>query len=420
MPTPRVVVYLSALAVTFGSSACHVGRFVVRNFANITDHRFFPAAAVEVGDAPGVLATAQQRYGVDTLSISVNGERMRLDDYLDDETTTEAFLVVRGDSVVYERYFDGRDTSDISTTFSVTKSVTSLLIGIAVDEGHIDDVDDPVTRYLPELVEEHPYWQRLTLRHCLDMRSGLDYAESYSSPFAHMAKLYYGTNSGRQIRKLGFDAEPGTRKEYQSATTQVLGMVLERATGVPYADYLEEKVWQPMGMEHAATVSLDSEKHGVAKAYSGLNTTARDLAKIGMLYARGGRWRGRQIVSEDWVRASVTADTSNGNYQYQWYAATEDHRDEAGAVVYYDTEAAALAATAALSLEGARAWRSKRQEGKYYLSYLSGAFYAQGIMNQHIYVDPARDIVIVRQGRKWDSGYLTLYGALARRLGAEA
>lgn len=416
MLTSYTYAALLSMACLLTCSACHVGRFVVRNFANITDYNIFPATAVGVGDDPYVLAEAQRRYGMDTMTLAANGERMALTRYLDEKTTTEAFVVMRGDSVLYERYFDGRAPADISTIFSVTKSVTSLLIGIAVDEGAIESVDDPVTKYLPEFAEGHTYWSDLTIRHCLDMRSGLDYSESYRNPFADMAKLYYGLDAEKQIRKLGFEAEPGTRREYQSGTTQVLGLVLERATGMPYGEYLEEKVWHPMGMEYPATVSLDGKKHRVAKAYSGLNTTARDLAKIGMLYARGGEWRGRQIVSADWVRASVTADTSNDNYQYQWYGRSTDYADDDGEVVYYETEAEAQAANDSLRLPASRVRASRRYEGKYYLSYVSDAFYAQGIMNQLVYVAPGADIVIVRQGRKWDGGWFDLFEGIVEKV----
>lgn len=402
---------LSLLALT----SCHVPRFFTRNFANITDHKIFPYTEVATGDDIFRFPVSD-RAPLAKMTLPPKEQKMSLTQWLDEETSTTAFLVIQHDSIVYEQYFEGYAPDDIATIFSVSKSVTSLLTGIAVDEGKIEDINDPVTKYLPELLEGDPLFQKLTIRHLLDMRSGLDYKESYSNPFADMAKLYYGTNQLRQVSKLGFAHEPGTYHQYQSGTTALLGLVVERATGMDLGQYLEAKVWQPMGMEFPATWSLDDKRHRAAKGYSGLNTTARDLAKIGSLYASGGRWRGRQIVSADWVRRSTTPDMSNDGYQFQWYSVSDTYEGDGGKTAYFSDSLAAVAAGRELDFAQVYALPSRKNPGSWYLEQTNGAFYAQGILNQFIYVDPAKDLVIVRQGKKWDGGYLWLFKEIGEKL----
>ncbi|SEQ14260.1 serine hydrolase domain-containing protein [Neolewinella agarilytica] len=396
-------------------SGCHVPRFFTRNFANITDHKIFPYTEVNTGDNIYQFPYSE-REPLANMTLTEKGEKLPLTEWLDEKTSTTAFLVIQHDSILYEQYFDGYTPDKISTIFSVSKSITSLLTGIAVDEGKIEDINDPVTKYIPELLEGDPRFQRLTIRHLLDMRSGLDYKESYSNPFADMAKLYYGTNQLRQLSKLGFSHEPGTYHRYQSGTTALLGIVVERATGTELGKYLEAKVWQPMGMEFPATWSLDDKRHRSAKSYSGLNTTARDLAKIGALYANNGRWRGRQIVSPEWVKASITPDMGNDAYQYQWYSVTETHKGDDGKTMYFPDSLAAAAANAEMDNDNSFILASNRYPGKWYLESTNGAFYAQGILNQFIYVDPAKELVIVRQGRKWDNGYLWLFEVIREKM----
>jgi CubicO group peptidase (beta-lactamase class C family) len=257
---------------------------------------------------------------VDTYYIPVDTGRQRLilDEFLA-ETRTTAFMVIQDDSILFEKYYRGYADSSISNIFSASKSVTSLLVGIAVDEGYISSVDDPITKYLPELKEKEGYWDQLTIRHLLNMRSGIKFEESYSSPFAEVARLYYGRSQFKQISKMDFEYAPGEAHNYQSVSTSLLSMAVERTTGKELGVYLKEKVWDPVGMEFDASWSLDDKKHRSTKSFCCLNTTARDLAKIGRLYINKGNWQGKQIVSEDWVNASTTPNLDNDCYQYQWY-----------------------------------------------------------------------------------------------------
>ncbi|MDR1527258.1 MAG: beta-lactamase family protein [Dysgonamonadaceae bacterium] len=395
-------------------SSCVVYRGARYGTAGIDEYNAFPQAKVETdankfrfyrnADLPDIGATKVIMSKKDTITV---------DEYLA-KTHTTAFLIIRNDTILCEKYYRGYDSSRISTFFSVTKSVTSLLVGIAVDEGYIKSVHDPVTDYIPELKNKDPHFRKLTVEHLLNMRAGLQFSESYLNPFSDMAKLYYGENQLKLIEKLKFAKEPGEEYAYNSVTTAILGIVLERATGKPYATWLEEKVWKPLGMEHPASISLDDKKRRSAKAYGGLNATAIDLAKIGRLYLNGGNWNGKQIVSQAWIDKSVLPAVVGiedwkkyKDCQYNWYS---DDRtcfttDSTGAYRFTDSISARnFAEQSAFKYYTVRKYLDKKAGNYWVVCELAPQFYAYGILSQILYVDPERKFIIVRLGEKWATG----------------
>lgn len=262
------------------------------------------------------------------------------------ETETMALLVLRDGAVVYEHYapWGGRDIRWIS--MSVAKSFVSLALGIAVDEGLVASIEQPVTDYLPALAGSA--YGDVRIKDILQMSSGARWNEDYSDPssdinrFAHIAA--YGGSFNAFAATLERQRDPGTYNLYNSTDTQVLGMLLVAATGRSLADYVEEKIWHPLGMEAAGYWLVDSE--GMEMAYAGLNATARDYAKIGELYRNKGLWHGRRIVPQAWVEASVTPDAphlmpgasdlsdSLFGYGYQWWVMGGEEGDYAAIGVY--------------------------------------------------------------------------------------
>ena len=205
-------------------------------------HKQQKDTAVNRSDAFTFHRAAQQCDWIDTLHFFNQGKRYKnttLWDAIREKAETQGVLIIENDSIVYEKCTGDMTADTIAGVFSVTKSVTSLLCGIAVDEGYIKNIDDAVTDYLPELKKKNPLWQKLTIRHLLDMRSGLDFDDTYSLSIKPkkfkrlhaMARLNYGHNIPKQIIKLNFRNEPGSEYNYNSMTTEVLGLVLERATG---------------------------------------------------------------------------------------------------------------------------------------------------------------------------------------------
>lgn len=344
-------IVLTLLAITTLNS-CKVGRFIVYNFADINDHKKFPVRNIENGTTKFIFPIAET--GKVPKGIDIKGKNEPFEKYLEDNKTV-AFLIIQNDTIQYEKYFGKHNETSIVPSFSMAKSIISILIGCAIDDRLIQSVEEPITNYIPELKENG--FDKVTIEHILQMTSGLDFNESYSNPFGDAATFYYGTNLRKAINKMKLKTEPGKQFEYVSGNSQLLGFVLERALkNKTVTEYLEEKIWKPLEMEFDASWSLDRKKDGLEKTFCCVNARARDYAKIGKLYLNKGKWNGKQIVSEDWVKQSTKIDTTNGSawyYQYQWWLPTK-----------------------------------------------TGDFMAQGILGQYIYVHPEKNLIIVRLGKK--------------------
>lgn len=337
-------------------SSCQAGRMIWYNFADIRDHRIFPARELKAGDANPFLFTEHFNSNKIPDSISFGGVKRSLDDLLD-KSKTVAFLVVRNDTLLYEKYFDGYERSSMISIFSAAKSMTSALIGCAIADGFIGSVNDTITKYIPELHEE---FNKVTIEHLLNMTSGLRFRESYLNPFSEVANFYYGTDLRKSIKKLRLKREPGGKFEYVSGNTQLLGFVLERALkNKSITDYFNEKLWGQMGMEFDGTWSIDSRSSGLEKTFCCVNARARDLAKFGRLYLNNGNWNGKQLVPEEWARESSTRDTLHPSYKYQWWMSRGDDK----------------------------------------------IYYAHGFLGQFIWVDPASKMIIVRLGKNYGNVY---------------
>jgi len=289
-----------------------------------------------------------------------------LEDYLDASGTT-AFLVVHDDKLLYERYFDGYDERSMQTSFSMAKSFASALVEIAIDEGYIKSVDEPITTYIPELLKKDRRFKAITIRNLLTMSSGIKYEEGGFLPWSEEAddtKTYYSTNLRKLALNCRIEGKPDEYFEYNNYNSLLVGLILERATGMHVARYMQEKLWKPMGMEADGSWSLDSTQDGFEKMESGVNARARDFARFGMLFAKEGNWRGEQLISREWVEQSTRPDTSTDptrDYQYFWWVTTPDSKNH---------------------------------------------FSAQGNYGQYIYVAPEKHLVIVRLGEEeGEKGY---------------
>lgn len=416
--------FLLLLIISGFLSSCTISyRALMFGKADIDDYKVFPAYDLNENENKFRFEASENNL-IDTLDISWNYKNFKFHelDSLLKNTSTRAFLIIKNDSIIYEKYFRGYKSSDISTVFSVSKSVTSLLIGIAIDEGYISDIYDPVTKYIPELNSADPLFKKLRIKDLLDMRSGIKYDENYGfNPFSKMARLYYGTNQFSQIKKLHFECEPGTKHEYQSISTTILGIIIEKATQQNFAKYFEDKVWKPLGMENTAKWSLDDKKHQSVKAFGGLSISAIDLAKIGRLYLNGGECEGKQIVSKKWIDETLTPNTNNEGYQNQWYSFSGNGRDSTGNKYFNDSITAQKVWEERYSKQYPHYniyqikksdW-SRKSQNKYWnldvdeywkLSIYTGQYYAKGIMKQILFIDPEKNTIIIRLGDSSDFG----------------
>lgn len=211
-----------------------------------------------------------------------------------------ALLLLKDGDLIYEQYWDGYGPDSYSNSFSVAKSIVSLLVGIAVQQGAISSLDDPIGAYLP-----HYKGQPATIRHLLMMSSGLDWNESYSSPFSVTTKAYYGEDLRELMNSLSIVDTPGEKFIYQSGNTQLLAMVLEKATGLSVSEYASQMLWKPIGASRDALWSLD-EPDGIEKAYCCFNSNARDFARIGQLILDSGQWQGTQIIPKPYLERALT------------------------------------------------------------------------------------------------------------------
>ncbi len=380
--SPAWWLLLILLPLLLLTNSCQLGRFVVWNAADINDYKKFPSRTVATSQQPFQFVDAQ---GIQELKmpkeIKIKRKTYTFEEALE-KSGTVAFLVIRNDSLLYEKYFERYDEASIIPSFSVAKSFVSALVGIAVAEGHIKSVEEPVTRYLKDLDEEK--FGRITIEHLLDMRSGIRYNEGYLNPFGDVAKYYYGLDLKKYIRKHDIRQAPGQSFDYISLNTQLLGLIVEAATGQTLDAYLQEKIWRPLGMEYDASWSIDSRKNGTVKAFCCINARARDFAKLGRLYLQGGAWNGRQIVPEAWVRRSTVFDREiNGfRYAYHWWHTVDVKPYEANNPP-----------------TGLHHLASNRNGDRQVIRPASG-FFAQGILGQLVYVHPEKQIIVVRLGKK--------------------
>src|SRR2546422_5630443 len=236
------------------------------------------------------------------------GAAADLDRYLSRNPAT-GLLVARGDTILIERYQYGRNDRHRFTSWSMAKTVTSVLIGIAIAEGRIRSVDDMAAVYVPALAGTE--YGRTSLRHLLQMSSGVRFVENYSGTddlTTLAASTFLQWSDGGVAAVTPFNERvrgSGTLFAYASVETQVLGLVLRSAVGRPVASYLEEKIWQPIGAEADATWLVDRE--GQEATYCCLNAVLRDYARLGLLLAKDGNWRGRQIIPAAWIKDATTA-----------------------------------------------------------------------------------------------------------------
>lgn len=273
---------------------------------------------------------------------------------------TIAFLVVKNDSVTHEQYWDGHNAESHTNSFSMAKTITSILIGIAIDEGKIKSVDQPVGDFLPEFKEGDN--AKLTVKDLLTMSSGINFDEDYVNPLAYPAAAYYGSDIKELTYKYKVTEEPGKVFSYLSGNTQLLGFILEKATGKAPSDYASEKLWNPICAKNPAFWSLD-HKDGSEKVYCCFNSNAPDFARIGKLYLDSGKWNGTPVVTADYMLNSVKpADmldedgNKNNKYGYSW-------------------------------------WIIPDYKGHY-------IYYARGILGQYIVCIPDKDMIVVRLGNK--------------------
>jgi CubicO group peptidase (beta-lactamase class C family) len=301
------------------SDAGDIYRFPTRQMQAGGDSVFFEPASDDILFELPVTAEA------------IQAEPMPFATFLE-KTNTTAFIVLHGDQLLYDAYFNGSSRVAIQGSFSAAKSFTSTLIGIAIQEGLIHGLDDPITDYIPELLERDSRFAKITIRHLITMTSGLRWDRSDSNPFSDDFVSYYSPDLRETALATEIVEAPGQRFLYNDYNPVLLGLILEHATGMTVSEYMETRLWQPMGAEGDGSWSLDSEQSGFEKMFVGVNGRAIDLVKLGWLFLNDGKNGDTQVVPQVWVDEVASANdaifTNRGNhansYQYYWWLDSEN------------------------------------------------------------------------------------------------
>lgn len=364
-----------ALLAALGLSGCSSLPvwMVVQGRSQITDYRHFDNApirrAAEPSPLPAEPAALQWPGGQDEATSMADLAKRG----------SVALLVARRGQLVVERYFNGYDADSMATSFSMAKSVVSLLVGIAIDQGRIASIDEPVTTYLPELLANDPRFAHIRLRHLLSMRSGIRFDEGYDTPWTEAARFYLAPDMRREVAALRIQRAPDQAYSYQSGDTQLLAMAVERATGQALAPYAERMLWQPLGAQHDASWSLDSAAGGVARGFCCLNARAVDYLRLGLMVLGEGQYNGQRIVSADWLRQSTAAQA--GLPGADDAAQRNIERPGQPQAAFYTWQ-----------------WRRRPLLGLT-PAQPSAMVYAQGLYGQILLIDPTTQTVALRLGR---------------------
>lgn len=320
-----------------------------------TVEEYFPTRIIEPNETPSSFARVSQDIQLPE-SYQHRG-KIKSTQQLMDITDATGLLVIKNDTIRFEKYYRGNTEDSHTIAWSVTKSFVSALIGIAIEEGHVKSIDDTVIKYVPEL--KGSAYENITIKNLLQMSSGVRWNEDYSDFDSDINRFGRTLALGRSfeafVQSLETAREQGTYNLYNSMDTQVLGMIISRACGMTLSDYLETKLWKPLGMENKAWWVVDD--FGDEFAAAGLNASLRDYARFGKLYMNKGTFNGQTVVPSSWVEESLTPDAEHlmpsqysFGYGYQWWIPQSDQ----------------------------------------------GEFLAVGVYNQFIYVNPSENVIIVK------------------------
>lgn len=326
-------------------------------------------------------------------TFSYNGQEIDLQDFLKDQWTT-GLIVTKDGKITFESYWLGNDETTKTISWSACKPMISALVGIALDEGLIKDINEPVTDYVPFL--KGTGYDGVSIKHVLQMSSGVGFNEDYAdfnSDINRMGRMMALNRSIDDfVASLKNNREPGTYHHYVSMNTQVLAMILREVTGKSISDYMEEKLWKRIGTESDGFWLVDNK--GMELAFGGFNAVLRDYARVGLLYLQDGNWEGKSVVPSQWVHASITPDAPH---------LQPGERSSSYWVLGY----------------GYQWWVPLRPEGD---------FLAIGIYGQFIYVHPVYRVVIAKSsaykdykidGKDKHLQTIEMFRAIARRLADE-
>ena len=354
----------------------YVYRLITMNVADVYDYKNFENHMIQGAEHSNTFISKPKVKYIESLFeelVTKTGFNSFKDWAIESQTT--ALIVIKKDTVIYEKYFNGFSRDSYFHSQSMAKSFISFLIGTAIDDGFIKSVNEPITNYIPKLLDRDSNFEKITIEHLLEMRSGLEYNTSHipftniHSPWHDEAIGYYHPNIRKLLlENIDISSEPGKDFQYSNYNTSYLGLILERATNLSVSNYLEQKLWSKI-MEYNALFSIDSKESNFEYTPSRLIARAIDYARFGQLMLNEGNWNGNQIVSKDWALKSTLENKSIPRDIYPKWFGGSDKR------IYYNYHW----------------WGHVNKDGNY-------NFYANGNLGQNIYIIPEKETVIVHCG----------------------
>lgn len=280
--------------------------FTGHNTAFIDDHPYFENDIIEKGNTPSPWPIHEDYNAINETKklTSVNKD-----------WGTIAYVIIKNDSIWFEKYYDGFNENSKTNSFSMAKSITTSLLGKAIMDGYIEDLNQPVSDFYPEYD-----YAKTTVGDLASMASGLDWIELYTNPFCITARANYDNDLAETILNQKVVKTPGVEFEYLSGSTALLGMVIQKATDKPLAKYLSKSFWKPLGTTNDALWQLDDKEHRLAKAFTSISSNAKDFARFGKLYKDHGKWGGKQLLDSAFVTKSITPRFAESpEYGYGWW-----------------------------------------------------------------------------------------------------
>ena len=345
-------------------------RAITKGDAGVDDYLYFPERRISKADTASQFTNSPDSDYFTSLEKLLGTDELK--NFIE-KTDTQALLILEGNNIVLEAYGKDYDRESIVTSFSVAKSFVSAMIGVLLQQGKIQSVDQSITDFIPELAERDESFTKIRIKDLLSMSSGLSYSERAFDD----TKTYYDPALRKlALTKTKIQKEPDIEFLYNNYNPLLLGLVIERAAGQTVASFLEENIWKPMGAEFDASWSLDSEADGFEKMESGINARAIDFARFGCLYRDGGVVDGKQIIPPDWIKESLS----------------DHHADRTD---FYKNEFGRKIKNAKNGGWYSYFWYGLKREGS-----VQNDFFAAGNKSQIIYISPQADLVIVRFGKK--------------------
>ena len=320
--------------VTMGMySPTFLGRVLGHIDSSVSDYKIFPEREIQKGDNTYYYERSINT-ALENITVQYANKQKALSEFVK-STDTTSFIIVKNDKVIYEQYANGYNESSINTSFSMAKSVVSLLIGKAIECGYIKSVNEPISNYIAEF--DGKEIGKTTIEELLLMRSKISYDEDKFLWFGDDTLTYwYDDLRGLALKHTELTEKYNGKFHYNNYHPLLLGIILERSTGVSVSQFFEREIWSKIGAEYDASWSLDSDKTDFEKMESGINFHAIDFIKLGSMVLHGGYWNGEQIISREWLDIStlgtINGEDYNGSflsdknigYKYMWYYTPSD------------------------------------------------------------------------------------------------